>query len=221
VLSAYAGPTGNAAERISGADRIATAIAIAKKVTQLAGVQPSEVFVAYAKNYADALAVSSVAAARGIPILLTDSEALDAKVSAYLEATPSITAVHVLGGTAVVSDTAFQALLTIKGAANTDRWFGADRYDTAFDIITKATARYGLVPRALGIATGDAFPDALAGGAAVAHRGGILLLTPKNTLHPKTQALITTHKPTVTIIEIYGGTSAVAQSVQDTIDGLL
>jgi putative cell wall-binding protein len=221
VMNAYANLTGNAAERISGANRTATAIAIAGKVANLTGIQPTEVFIARSDNYVDALAGSSIAATQRIPILLTDTEALHAEVAAYLRATPSITTIHVLGGTAAVSAAALQTLRDINGISNVDRWYGEGRYDTASDIITRATALYGLTPQAIGIATGDAFPDALAGGAAIAHRGGILLLTPKTTLHAKTEALINTHKANALTIEVYGGTSAVSQSVQDAVNKLL
>lgn len=208
------------AERVAGDTRVSTAIAIAQKAAALAGPAPVEAFIVRSNDFPDALAASSVAALQHLPILLTGTAALDARVAAYLDATPSITTVHILGGTSAVSTATEQALRARTGLV-VDRWWGDGRYDTAEDIANKAVDHFGIVPQALGIATGDNFPDALAGGAAIAHRGGLLLLTPTASLHAKTSGLILKHKATIASVEIYGGTSAVIADVSTAIEALL
>ena len=68
-------------------------------------------------------------------------------------------------------------------------------------------------PTSVGIATGEAFPDGLTGGAHIGKIGGPLLLTQTNALPPTVQGYLQSIKATLIGAFIYGGTAAVSQPV--------
>ncbi|MEZ0106036.1 PKD repeat protein [Catenulispora sp. EB89] len=97
-----------------------------------------------------------------------------------------------------------------SGGTTVSRIAGADRYQTAIAISSKLAA--GSAP-AVVLATGDTFPDALAGVPLAKQVGGPLLLTP--TAGPNaavTAEIKRVLKPGGTVY-VLGGTSAVSQSV--------
>ena len=161
---------GYVVSRHSGADRVATADAVATYIrtlqdfgttTRSNGATHTTVFLTTARNFADAIAVNGLAFLSVHPILLVDTLAdgttpgttLSAGTTAVLDsATNSIERVIILGGTAAVSaeaETAVQAIL--NGAAGTTaiqttRVGGTDRYDTAkllLELRVKATTLNG------------------------------------------------------------------------------
>ena len=90
---------------------------------------------------------------------------------------------------------------------------GADRYATAA-AISAAHFTPG-VPVAY-VATGLAFPDALAGGAAAAHDGGPLLLVTQNSIPSATAAELSRLHPAK--IRVLGGPGAVSNAVATALD---
>lgn len=108
---------GIAVQRISGANRNATAAAlagtlIATPVDGGAGWSSTAFTLASGTNFPDALAASQVGAKNVAPIVLTDA-GVPAESAAYLAATASVTnAVYVMGGTAAVSADALAAART-------------------------------------------------------------------------------------------------------------
>jgi hypothetical protein len=94
--AAAADPTATA---VIGADRYATAVAVAQKFF----VDPKVAGFASAVTFPDALSGGADIGAQGGPLLLVPpSGALPASVSGYLSATPSITGGFLFGGTAAV-----------------------------------------------------------------------------------------------------------------------
>jgi len=94
-------------------------------------------------------------------------------------------------------------------AATVERLSGADRYGTGAEV-SKAAFPAGAVPVAY-IATGENFPDALAGGAAASHAGGPLLLVEKDAVPPAVATELTRLKPKR--IVILGGSDVVSAAV--------
>ena len=109
---------GYTVSRVSGADRVATADAVATKIRTLQdfgtswGTSMTTVFLTTARNFADAVCASGLAHQKVSPILLVDTAAdgttagtaLSAGTSAVLDsAVNSIERVIILGGTAAVS----------------------------------------------------------------------------------------------------------------------
>lgn len=187
--------------RIASTDRIGTAVA-----ASVSGWDTSEaVLLASAGVFPDALAAAPLAGRLQAPLLLTRSDLLDARV---LDEVVRLDAarVIVLGGTAAISDAVAAEL---EGAGITvERLAGADRTATAEAIAAAAGgAHHGLAF----VASGDAFPDALAAGP-VAATGVPIYLTAGGRLTEQTLAAMTAAGTNAAVI--LGGTDAVATEVE-------
>lgn len=150
-------------ERVAGADRYATALAVAAR-PELAG-SPTAYVARGTGSLADAVAVGGTAAALGAPVLLapsTPGEVAPAAVAATQDRR-----VVVVGGTAAVPD----AVATALGAD--ERLQGSDRYATAAAVADHAVAAGVSAQRVL-VASGDdaRLADALVSGGA----GAVTLL---------------------------------------------
>jgi hypothetical protein len=160
--------------RLAGADRYATAAAISA-ATFASGVPVA--FIATGENYPDALAGGPAAAAHGAPVLLVRTTSIPPSISAEL-ARLAPGRIVVLGGPSVVSEGVASSLGAYTTGGVTRR-AGSDRYATAAAI---SAATYAVGPPVVFIATGDNYPDALAGGPAAAAAGGPLLLVRGSTI---------------------------------------
>jgi hypothetical protein len=182
---------GDVPTRIAGADRYATAVAIAAVMGN-----PTTVFEASGVNFPDALSAVPAAVAMHGAILLTNGSAQTAATSAYL--TAHATSRYAVGGPAAYADP------SAIGIA------GADRYATS-DAVALA-----LFPTTTGVsvASGANFPDALAAGpVAGAANQPVLLLPSTGTLPEPITSYLTTHAGGITSMRAFGGTTAVADAV--------
>ena len=211
---------GVSVDRIAGADRYATAAAVADAVVaELGAGFGGEAFIARGDNFADALAVSPFAYSQGIPVLLTHPGSLT-------EATRSAIVRHgiaecvIAGGEVAVSSGVATAIDAIPGVS-VERWSGEDRYATAVDVAVNGIARGWGSWRMVGIATGASFPDALGGGVACGAFEGVLLMTQPTALSEPTRVALTAHAAEIEACRVFGGAAAVAESVYAEIDGIL
>lgn len=154
-------------DRLAGSDRYATAVAISKTRFPTGA---ATAFIATGADFPDALAGSPAAAKARGPILLTRRGELPPATAAELgRLRPS--KIVILGGPGAVSNQVAAALAPYAGTVV--RWSGADRYDTAATISRSSFAPGVGVAY---VATGNAFPDALAGGAVAGSAGSPILL---------------------------------------------
>jgi len=155
--------------RVSGTTRYDTAVAVAQAFFPAA----KGVVVTRGDTFPDALSGGAAAAAAGVPLMLTEPAALPAPVSTWLQGRTFATAL-VVGGTSSVSEGAAAAVAThVSDASQVTRLAGADRYATSAAV---ATAVFPDATTAL-VATGEDFPDALAGvPAAAVNQAPILLV---------------------------------------------
>jgi len=184
--------------RIAGADRYATAAAVAEAMALPAG-RPA--VVANGSSVADALAASGPAAYNGRPILLVGATTVPPATAQAL-ADLAVPSVVVLGGPSVVSDGVLAALPAPL------RVFGDDRYATS-----AAVAAYfsPAVPQSTVVIASGADPslvDSLAAGAL----GDLMLLTPPTTL-PAGHARWLQDRPGIGRLLVVGGTAVVASGV--------
>ena len=150
--------------RQAGPSRYSTAAAVS-----VAHFKPAApvAFVATGEDFPDALTGGPAAARLGGPILLTQKGTLPAAtVSELRRLKPK--RIVVLGGTGVVS-AAVEKALRAHTSGEVSRLAGTDRYSTAA-AVSAAHFDPG-APVAL-VATGENYPDALAGGAAGAFSDG-------------------------------------------------
>jgi putative cell wall-binding protein len=180
--------------RYGGADRYATAVAVANALGN-----PFTVLLASGTNFPDALAAGPAATKAGGVVLLTDGSVMPSETSAYL-ATHHGT-VDAVGGPAAAADPSAFPLV------------GSDRYATAIAV----AHQFFSSPPTLGVASGATFADALAGGALLAHTGGPLLLSDPSVLPASTSGYLTANASTLTAASIFGGPSALSAAVQTAI----
>lgn len=203
--------------RLAGGDRFATARAIAEllpvEAVGLFGDLGRTAILVNGYGFADALAAGPMSYSQGWPILLTPQDTLDTDAAAAIDSL-DIQHVIIVGGTAAVSDdiaTVLEALdLTVQRIA------GEDRTITAQAVANFLVADLGYGGDDVVLARGDAFPDALSAGP----RGGDelmpILLTPSSTdLGAAAAAFITEHKDQLDRIEVFGGTAAISEGVED------
>ncbi|MCV0403479.1 MAG: cell wall-binding repeat-containing protein [Chloroflexi bacterium] len=202
VRSKLTGYTGGGVSRLYGADRYATAAAISAAGTPR-GI--SVVYVATGTNYPDALAAIPLAARTDSPLLLTQPHSLPYATARELDRIRPGRIV-VLGGSAVVSDKVLDRMRVYTAGAVT-RIAGEDRYETAAAVAVPFPA--GL--EATFLATGTAFPDALAGGPAAAKHGVPLLLVTPSSLPPATAGQLRRIKPASLVV--LGGLGVVSDEV--------
>jgi hypothetical protein len=190
---------GDVPERVYGADRYATAVAIAHELGD-----PSTVFEATGLNFPDALAAGPAAVKTGGAILLTAGQKQSAATAAYLAAHAAGPR-YALGGPAAAADPSAQAFI------------GTDRYDTAAQVADQ----FFPAATAIGVATGQAFPDALSAGYNLGAKQVPLLLVPSIGALP---APVVTEMlfdfATVRDAIVFGGTSAVSDGVATQVGAL-
>ncbi|MDO8879737.1 MAG: cell wall-binding repeat-containing protein, partial [Coriobacteriia bacterium] len=92
---------------------------------------------------------------------------------------------------------------------------GADRYATALAVANYGVSSAGLSWNKVAIATGENFPDALAGGVLQGRAGSVMVLTPSASLYEGVRLALTANKAAIWEIRFLGGLSAVAQGVRD------
>ncbi|MBN2840508.1 MAG: cell wall-binding repeat-containing protein [Coriobacteriia bacterium] len=194
-------------ERVAGANRYATAKAVADKTIALLGTDyDGGAFMATGVNFADALAAAPIMYAKGMPLVLCDA-AGTYTLSAGMEK------VVLLGGTGVVP----ASVQTALGVKYDTRLSGALRYDTAIKVAEYGVATHGMSWNNLGIATGEAFPDALCAGPLLGKNNSVLLTTPTASLWPATATKLSAIKTNVTQYYLFGGDAALTPGTRTAI----
>ncbi|MCL2504206.1 MAG: cell wall-binding repeat-containing protein [Coriobacteriia bacterium] len=192
VAQALGGVKGLTVKRIGGADRYETSRLIAEETTtrvKAAGGTPDPAaFITTGLNFPDALAASPIAYAKSRPILLTAPNKLSEHTRMALD-TSDVYDTIILGDTRAVSASVETSLTTLLGGGTHLRISGANRYGTARAVATYARMN-GLSYENTVIATGENFPDALAGGALAARLRTVLMLTPTKTLDAELSEMI-------------------------------
>ena len=182
--------------RVAGSGRIQTAAAVAKATDAVEPVSRLA-FIANGYTYPDALSASPMATYNVAPILLTRQDTL-ANITSSTIKDLGITDVVIVGGTGAVSSAVEAQLASLlKGSSHVRRIGGANRYQTSSEFAIWATAAESgdktvgtsANPTALdaldysriGVASGQNYPDALAGGVFCGHAGAPVLLSPRET----------------------------------------
>ena len=158
-------------ERIAGASRYTTAIAISKAGFPDPIVSVPVVFVASGANFPDALSAGPAAAKLGGPLLLTSPTSLPTEVTAEINRL-NPDRIVVVGGTGSVSAGVYSSLSGLAPAI--ERLGGADRYATSLIVSEYAFPTAGTAF----VADGAGFADALAAGAAAGVYDAPVVLVP-------------------------------------------
>jgi Protein of unknown function (DUF4232)/ell wall binding domain 2 (CWB2) len=185
-------------QRLFGADRFATAVAVAGALGN-----PTTVLEATGLDFPDGLAAGAAAVQAGAAVLLTNGPTQALETAVYLTAHPGTH--YAIGGPAHQADPTATAVV------------GSDRYASAVDV----AATFWAAPKAfIGFASGATFPDALSGGANIGSHGGPLLLVPPTGPLPSSVGSYLGALPaTTTTGLLYGGLAAVGDDVNAEIWG--
>ncbi len=181
--------------RLWGADRYATAAAIADQV----GSPSRTAFVAsgWDSELSNALMAGGPAAALGVPVILTRTDVISSSAADEI-AKLGVTRTYTVGGTGTIAAAVFAALPAVTKVE------GVGSYATS---VALATAMAGLVPTAHVVVASGATAntvDGLPGGVL----GQVLLLTTPTSLSDVVRTWLRAH-PLVVGVTVLGGPSAV------------
>ena len=199
VASGTSSPQPPALARLEGLDRYGTAAAISRGGFASA----SAVVIASGEQFPDALAAAPLAGGVEGPVLLVRPGSLPSDVITELRRLQPARAI-VIGGPSSVSEDVVTELHRYVQAV--ERIGGEDRYATAADVATEGLAP-SEPPAEVLLASGEQFPDGLAGGAYGAATGAPLLLTRRDSLPPETAEALAALRPARIIV--LGGTDTI------------
>lgn len=183
--------------RLFDQDQYGTAAAIAEVATP----SSTEAFLVNGDRFPDALSISSYAAAHGIPILLTRSNSLPPETASAL-AQMGVQQVTLIGGTAVIKDTIKDQLSKLPSPVTvTTRYAGYDQYETNTTVMNQLPFDTSKVY----LATGENFPDALAGAALAAQDKAPILLLPRTQIGSSTAAYLNQKRTSGSAFIFFGG----------------
>ena len=193
-------------QRIVGDTRFSTAVEIAKKIN----TKPTEVFLVYGYNFADAISVSTVAAIKGAPIVYLPKDGeLDADTAAYLKSIKgSVKKAYVIGGKSIISDSVKNKASNALGLKSVQRIAGDDRYLTCLKV--NETFKDLFTGSIVCAATGTNFPDALAGGVYAAKNKAPLLLVNTAADDLSKEQLSWLKAKDAKQVTVFGGTNSVS-----------
>ncbi|MCH4198406.1 MAG: cell wall-binding repeat-containing protein [Clostridium tyrobutyricum] len=186
-------------QRISGSDRYATSLEVAKKISK-----PEQIFIASGQGFADGLSISSYAASSGSPVLLINGNKLTNATLQYVKDNSS--KMYVVGGTGVVSDSIVKSL----GA---ERISGADRYATNLAVLNKFNDKYDLSN--IYLASGNGFADALCGSSAAGKESAPIILLNRDGNSNDLKNYIKSGLVNANQIYVLGGEGVVSQNTVD------
>ncbi len=162
-------PTVTDVESLGGSDPSQTSVNIANELATQ-GVNINKVIIVGGSGV-DALSISPIAGAQGMPILYSNGDALASSVSGYLNGLKSsINTTYIIGGTGTISDAVASQL-----PGSVVRVAGQDRYDTNIQVLKKFAGI--LKYKNTFLANGDTLVDALAVAPLAAQSGSPILLT--------------------------------------------
>jgi putative cell wall-binding protein len=201
-------------DRIAGENRFSTA----RQIAEFAGTDPIGSFmtgraaiVVNGFGFADALASGPIAAAQGMPILLTTPEELHVDAENAL-LNLDIEQVLIIGGTAAVSDDVFRRIFSL--GIDVRRIAGDTRQATAAEVANVAIGELLFPADRVMLARSDNPADALAGGI----RGGqelapLLLTEGVDDLGLAAGDVIVRNKAALAFVEALGGTAGISDAV--------
>lgn len=200
--------------RIDGPNRFAVSASVAEQV--VSGTPTNTAIIASGLTFPDALSASSIAAQKGMPILLVGTNSVPDPIMQFLNNHPEINQFVIVGGPATVSDTV-KAQLETKGTVT--RISGANRFEVGVNL-----AKYfNMSASSLVFARGDQnfFTDALSGGPLAGLTGSPILLTTPTKLPVEVETYLSENRGVFQKGYILGGTGSVSTDVAQKISGYM
>ncbi|MGP5581655.1 cell wall-binding repeat-containing protein [Glutamicibacter arilaitensis] len=193
-------PTRLKADRIWGATRYETPVAISKRTYP---GKASTVVIASGGGFADALSGSPLATLNNAPMLLVERNSIPTAVATELKRLDPDNII-VLGGPIAVSD---KTVSSLKSYGKVSRIWGDTLYDTSAKIADKWNTSSEVF-----LATGERFEDAMSLAAVAAGKKSPMLLTKQGQLPAATIAQLKRLKPSH--VYLAGGPIAISDAVE-------
>jgi len=181
------------AVRYGGENRYATAVVIADEGL----ADPDTLLLATGRNFGDALTAGAAAGSVGGAVLLTDGSNMAPETRSYLDTQPQAQR-YAIGGPAAAADPSAAPVA------------GDDRFTTAVAVAEEFYAE----PAFVGIASGEAFPDALVGGAYASRLGGPVLLSGRHGLPEPADTYLRGNAASIRTVRLFGGSNALSPGVK-------
>jgi putative cell wall-binding protein len=195
--------------QVYGYDKYLTSIEVASLLTADRETV-DEVILTTGEDFADAISVSSIAAKKGIPIILIpkdyDSNIMK-EINTYF-AKKHVVRTYIVGGSEVISDEFANQLPHVI------RITGQDKYERNVAIINKFIEDLDFSTTYL--ATGEGFSDALTGSAFAASSSSPLILV-SNNLSSATKSLLDSRLGDIKQFNVLGGKAVVSEQVLEKI----
>lgn len=209
LAPAASATTGVSAHRLAGANRYATAAAVAEAAFPSGS---DYAVVVSGQKFPDAMSAGYLAGQRNAPVLLTGQASLPADTLSALK-TLKVRHVFVVGGTAAVSQAVITALQ--NDGFTTQTIGGVNRDVTAQDVAelfpSAKVGALGSQGRTAILARDNAFPDSLTGAPVAYTQHFPILLTPSGTLSSAAATGLTDLG--IQHVIILGGTNAISTGV--------
>lgn len=193
---------GYAIKRLSGTDRFDTCNSVVKEFSPK---QNTPLVIVNGLSFPDALSVSAPASINGYPILLSEK----GKISSYIEQlikSNKPSKIFLIGGEGVLSTNINKQIKAINSEIDIVRIAGKDRYDTSLKV-----NEYFKNNKAVLLASGSNYPDALSGVSLAGQMEGSLLLANDSTI--KSQMTFIDKEKTKEVV-VLGGEGAINKKVE-------
>ncbi|MGH4138395.1 cell wall-binding repeat-containing protein [Clostridium sp.] len=187
-------------ERLGGKDRYETSVKIAQKLGALSG----EIMITNGNQWSDALSASSIAAKKGIPILLTNKDTLPDSTNTFINAR-NFSKTYILGDTDLVSDNVESKL------PNPERILGRNQYERNINIIKRFQNDIDFSN--ICIATGKKFADALSGSSLATMLSSAIVLVDNSDLQDITTQYASQNLIQVNNVYVFGQQGAVSDNI--------
>lgn len=194
-------------KRLGGIDRFDTNNIIVNSLNIEKG---TPIVITNGYGFADELSVSSIAAANGYPIFITDVNTLPNSVkSQILNIQPS--KIYIIGGQGAVSDnikTQIKSAVPSMDSNNIIRIGGQDRYETSLNICKYFKPNSDTVI----LASGENFPDALSGTALAGKYNAPIILTNGEDISKQKDYLDSNNYKNIILL---GGNGVISTDIED------
>jgi putative cell wall-binding protein len=204
--------------RITGADRYEISAKVADLSPTAGGGQDTALIVSGEDAaFGDALAVSSQAAGKQLPILLVQSNHLPESIQNYLKKHREIKHFLIVGGTDHVSDAVKSSLQSLRPRGKINRIAGANPFEIAVNVAKYFEEEWydSYYFGSICFANGLDFPDALSTVPLAASMGGApILLVQPDQVDTVVQDYLASMQGQFRFMYLSGGTGAVSEMVE-------
>lgn len=186
--------------RISGKDRYDTSIQVAGKLNK-----SDEVALVNGNDYKDGMTIASIAALKGMPVILTDGGYMPASVKKYLGKGSKFKQIYVIGDQNTISDSVISGLSNVKRVGT-----GGNAYSENVSIIDAFQDEINT--STLYIASARSFADSLSA-SAIAPQTSSPVLFVDSPMDEATSNFLKTH--IVNNLKVLGGTGSISYDMEN------